>query len=135
MVDAALALPEETRLMIVAPVVRDRKGEFTELFADMQAQGYVRFRVGSGGEMGTAFDAADVPKLKKTEVEPRVRLGAADGRQNALLQMMNLKQGDSLSMQIEAVPNRRSLLWLAAGIVLSGLYLYQFRDLIADKKA
>ncbi|KQW39058.1 excinuclease ABC subunit UvrA [Rhizobacter sp. Root404] len=62
MVDAALALPEGTRLMIVAPVVRDRKGEFTELFADMQAQGYVRFRVD-----GTAYEAADVPKLKKAE--------------------------------------------------------------------
>src|SRR5215216_2651388 len=45
MVDAVLALPEETRVMVLAPVVRDRKGEFTELFADMQAQGYVRFRV------------------------------------------------------------------------------------------
>jgi len=75
-----------------------------------------------------------LPKLKKTEVEPRVRLGAADGRQNALLQMMNLKQGDSISMQIEVVPIRRSLLWLAAGIALSGLYLYQFRDLVAEKK-
>ena len=62
MVDAALALPEDTRLMIVAPVVRDRKGEFTELFADMQAQGYVRFRVDA-----TAYEAADVPKLKKAE--------------------------------------------------------------------
>ena len=45
MVDAVLALPEDTRLMVLAPVVRDRKGEFAELFADMQAQGYVRFRV------------------------------------------------------------------------------------------
>ena len=62
MVDAALALPQDTRLMVLAPVVRDRKGEFTELFADMQAQGYVRFRVD-----GTAYEAADVPKLKKTE--------------------------------------------------------------------
>ncbi len=62
MVDAALALPEGTRLMILAPVVRDRKGEFTELFADMQAQGYVRFRVN-----GTTFEAADLPVLKKTE--------------------------------------------------------------------
>src|SRR5438105_4979596 len=43
MVDAALALPEGTRLMVLAPVARDRKGEFAELFADMQAQGYVRF--------------------------------------------------------------------------------------------
>ena len=62
MVDAALALPQDTRLMVLAPVVRDRKGEFTELFSDMQAQGYVRFRVD-----GTAYEAAAVPKLKKTE--------------------------------------------------------------------
>jgi len=62
MVDAALALPEDTKLMVLAPVVRDRKGEFTELFADMQAQGYVRFRVD-----GAAYEAADVPKLKKAE--------------------------------------------------------------------
>ncbi|MEO6361623.1 MAG: excinuclease ABC subunit UvrA, partial [Caldimonas sp.] len=62
MVDATLALPAETRLMIVAPVVRDRKGEFAELFEQMQAQGYVRFRVD-----GATVDAADVPKLKKTE--------------------------------------------------------------------
>ena len=62
MVDAALALPEGTRLMILAPVVRDRKGEFTELFADMQAQGYVRFRVN-----GATYEAAEMPALKKTE--------------------------------------------------------------------
>ena len=62
MVDATLALPAETRLMIVAPVVRDRKGEFVELFEQMQAQGYVRFRVD-----GQTLDAADVPKLKKAE--------------------------------------------------------------------
>ncbi len=62
MVDSVLALPQGTRLMVLAPVVRDRKGEFAELFADMQAQGYVRFRID-----GTAFEAADVPKLKKAE--------------------------------------------------------------------
>ncbi|HEX3141913.1 MAG TPA: excinuclease ABC subunit UvrA, partial [Rhizobacter sp.] len=62
MVDAALALPQETKLMVLAPVVRDRKGEFTDFFADMQAQGYIRFRVD-----GTTYDATDVPKLKKAE--------------------------------------------------------------------
>ncbi|MFT3663698.1 excinuclease ABC subunit UvrA [Piscinibacter sp.] len=62
MVDAALALPEGTRLMVLAPVVRDRKGEFAEAFADWQAQGFVRFRVD-----GTAFEAAELPRLKKTE--------------------------------------------------------------------
>jgi excinuclease ABC subunit A len=62
MVDAVIALPEETRLAILAPVVRDRKGEFAELFADMQARGYVRFRVD-----GAVLDAAELPKLKKAE--------------------------------------------------------------------
>jgi excinuclease ABC subunit A len=62
MVDAVLALPEETKLMVLAPVVRDRKGEFLELFADMQAQGYVRFRVD-----GKIVEASDLPALKKTE--------------------------------------------------------------------
>ncbi len=62
MVDAVLALPDDTRLMVLAPVVRDRKGEFAELFADMQAQGYVRFRVD-----GSAFEAADLPKLQRAE--------------------------------------------------------------------
>ena len=62
MVDAVLALPEGTRLMVLAPVVRDRKGEFAELFAQMQAQGFIRFRVD-----GRTVDAAELPKLKKTE--------------------------------------------------------------------
>ncbi|QBQ95932.1 excinuclease ABC subunit UvrA [Paraburkholderia pallida] len=72
MVDAALALPEETKLMILAPVVVDRKGEHAELFDDMQAQGFVRFRVRSGG--GTAnegeakiYEVESLPKLKKSE--------------------------------------------------------------------
>ncbi|HTH59507.1 MAG TPA: excinuclease ABC subunit UvrA [Paraburkholderia sp.] len=72
MVDAALALPEETRLMILAPVVSDRKGEHAELFDEMQAQGFVRFRVRSGGgtaNEGTAkiYDVDTLPKLKKSE--------------------------------------------------------------------
>ncbi|MDT7513505.1 excinuclease ABC subunit UvrA [Rhodoferax mekongensis] len=62
MVDAVLALPEETKLMILAPVAREKKGEFLEVFADMQAQGYVRFRIN-----GEALEAENLPKLKKTE--------------------------------------------------------------------
>ncbi|WP_442774300.1 excinuclease ABC subunit UvrA [Sphaerotilus montanus] len=62
MVDATLALPEEMKLMVLAPVVRDRKGEFVELFEGMQAQGYVRFRVD-----GQIVEATEVPPLKKTE--------------------------------------------------------------------
>jgi excinuclease ABC subunit A len=49
MVDTVLALPEDTKLMILAPVARERKGEFVDVFAEMQAQGYVRFRVDGDG--------------------------------------------------------------------------------------
>jgi excinuclease ABC subunit A len=62
MVDHVLALPEDTKLMILAPVARDRKGEFVDLFAEMQAQGYVRFRVD-----GQACEFDELPKLKKAE--------------------------------------------------------------------
>jgi excinuclease ABC subunit A len=68
MVDAMLALPEGTRLMLLAPVVRDRKGEFAELFEDMRARGYVRFRVRPAGQQAAqVFEAEALPKLKKTE--------------------------------------------------------------------
>ncbi|MGE0498471.1 MAG: excinuclease ABC subunit UvrA [Ramlibacter sp.] len=62
MVDAVLALPEDTKLMILAPVARDRKGEFLDVFSQMQAQGYVRFRVN-----GESYEFDELPKLKKTE--------------------------------------------------------------------
>ncbi len=62
MVDAVLALPTETRLMILAPLAREKKGEFLDVFADMQAQGYVRFRIN-----GQAFEFDELPQLKKTE--------------------------------------------------------------------
>ena len=62
MVDAVLALPEDTKLMLLAPVAREKKGEFTELFAQMQALGYVRFRVD-----GQIYEHENLPALKKTE--------------------------------------------------------------------
>ncbi|MEZ5606513.1 MAG: excinuclease ABC subunit UvrA [Burkholderiaceae bacterium] len=62
MVDAVLALPEDTRLMILAPLAREKKGEFGELLAQMQAQGYVRFRID-----GKIVDASELPALKKAD--------------------------------------------------------------------
>ncbi|WP_349627891.1 excinuclease ABC subunit UvrA [Variovorax sp. PCZ-1] len=62
MVDAVLAWPQDTKVMILAPIAREKKGEFVDVFEDMQSRGYVRFRV--DGEM-LEFDA--LPKLKKTE--------------------------------------------------------------------
>jgi excinuclease ABC subunit A len=62
MVDAVLALPADTRLMILAPMAREKKGEFLDVFADMQAQGYVRFRVN-----GKTYEFDQLPALNKTE--------------------------------------------------------------------
>ncbi len=62
MVDAVLALPEDTRLMILAPIARERKGEFAQVFEQMQALGYVRFRIN-----GQTVEVEDLPTLKKTE--------------------------------------------------------------------
>jgi excinuclease ABC subunit A len=60
MVDATLGLPEDTKILVLAPVVRERKGEFVEFFDDMQAQGFVRFRID-----GAVVEADDVPPLAK----------------------------------------------------------------------
>ncbi|MBP7352209.1 MAG: excinuclease ABC subunit UvrA [Comamonas sp.] len=60
MVDSVLALPEETRIMVLAPMARAKKGEFAELFTQMQAQGYIRFRID-----GAVVDAANLPQLDK----------------------------------------------------------------------
>ncbi|PWW46872.1 excinuclease ABC subunit A [Melaminivora alkalimesophila] len=62
MVDAVLALPEDTRLMLLAPVARQKKGEFSELLEQMQQLGYVRFRID-----GQTYEAENLPPLKKTE--------------------------------------------------------------------
>ena len=60
MVDHVLALPEETALMILAPVVANRKGEQHDLFAELRAQGFVRLRVD-----GKVYDIDALPKLAK----------------------------------------------------------------------
>jgi excinuclease ABC subunit A len=60
MVDQALALPADTRLMILAPVVADRKGEHAELFDELRAQGFTRVRVD-----GALHELENVPRLAK----------------------------------------------------------------------
>lgn len=60
MVDHVLALPEETRLMILAPVVAGRKGEQHDLFAELRAQGFVRVRVD-----GEVMELDAMPVLEK----------------------------------------------------------------------
>ncbi len=61
-VDRVLEMDEGTRFQVLAPVVRERKGEYVDLFAELQAKGYSRVRVD-----GTIYPLTDPPKLKKQE--------------------------------------------------------------------
>ncbi|HBO2703777.1 excinuclease ABC subunit A [Pseudomonas aeruginosa] len=60
MVDQVLALPEGSKLMLLAPVIRERKGEHLAVFDEMRAQGFVRARVD-----GKLYELDEVPKLDK----------------------------------------------------------------------
>ena len=60
MVDATLAFPEDTKLMILAPVVVNRKGEQLELMVELRAKGFVRVRVD-----GKVYEIDAVPRLAK----------------------------------------------------------------------
>lgn len=59
MVDQVLALPTETRLMLLAPVVRERKGEHLQLFESLRLQGFLRVRVD-----GLVYDLEELPPLE-----------------------------------------------------------------------
>ena len=61
-VDQILTMPATTKFQVLAPIVRARKGEFVDLFADLITQGFSRARVD-----GEVIQLTDVPKLKKQE--------------------------------------------------------------------
>ena len=60
MVDRVLALPEGTRLYLLAPMIRGRKGEYRKEFADLQKRGFQRVKVD-----GAFYEIADAPALDK----------------------------------------------------------------------
>src|SRR5581483_3699886 len=61
-VDRVLAMDEGTRFQVLAPVIRGRKGEYVDLFADLQTKGFARVRVD-----GVVHPLTEPPKLKKQE--------------------------------------------------------------------
>jgi excinuclease ABC subunit A len=110
MVDTVLAMPEETKLMILAPVVSNRKGEHADLFEQMQAQGFVRFRVQSGTAKARIVEVDDLPKLKKTEkhtidvvidrvkVRPDIKQRLAESFETAL----RLAEGRAVAVEMDS---------------------------------
>ncbi len=67
MVDQIMLLPEKSRLMVMAPIVRERKGEYRKELAQLQAAGYVRIRI--DGEMYELGDPMTLDKNKKHTLE------------------------------------------------------------------
>lgn len=67
MVDQVLALPEGSKMMLLAPVVQDRKGEHTQLLSQLQAQGYLRVRI--DGQVHTLDDTIKLDARRKHSLE------------------------------------------------------------------
>jgi excinuclease ABC subunit A len=91
MVDTVLAFPEDTKIMVLAPVVRERKGEHLQLLQELRSQGYVRARID-----GKIIELDQAPKLDlrkkhtleviidRIKIRPDVRLRLAESFETAL---------------------------------------------------
>ncbi len=83
MVDQVLELPEGTRIQVLAPLVRSRKGEYVKLFEEMRRKGYVRIRV--DGEVRDLEEDITLDKQKKHTIEVVIdRLIIREGIQSRL---------------------------------------------------
>jgi excinuclease ABC subunit A len=106
--DKILELPENTKLMILAPLIKEQKGEHLHVFEELKVQGYVRMRVN-----GISVDVDDSPKLNKNKkhsieaiidrlvlpekIDENFRLRLAESVENAL----NLGDGNLIIFLLE----------------------------------
>ncbi|NTV40285.1 MAG: excinuclease ABC subunit A, partial [Demequinaceae bacterium] len=110
-VDSVLELPEGTRYQVLAPMVRGRKGEYADLFADLQQQGFARARV--DGETIQLSEPPLLEKKLKHDVEVVVdRLVARDGIRQRLADSvetaLRLAEGLVIIDPVEGeIPSRR----------------------------
>ena len=91
MVDQVLAIPEGTRVMLLAPVIDDRKGEHVQLMQDLQAQGFIRARID-----GEIYELDEPPSLNlrkkhtieavvdRLKIKPDLKLRIAESFETAL---------------------------------------------------
>ncbi len=112
MVDIVLTFPEDTKIMILAPVVRERKGEHIELLQELRSQGYVRARI--DGEMLELDQAPKLDLRKKHTIEvvidrikvrQDVRLRLAESFETAL----RLADGIAMVGFMDAAPAKKEI--------------------------
>lgn len=99
MVDQVMALPEGTRLLILAPLVRGRKGEHSRLLEETRRRGFVRVRI--DGEIFELEEKISLDKMKKHSIEVVVdRLVVREGVESRLADSLEiaLKQGEGLAV-------------------------------------
>jgi len=99
-VDAVLSLPERSRIMVLAPLVRDRKGEHQQVFEDLRKAGYVRVRV--DGEVHDLAEQFSLDRNKKHSIA-------------AVVDRLVISQGEGAGRLAESV---EAALKLGSGIVL-----------------
>ena len=110
--DLVLEWPEGTKIEVLAPLVRGRKGEFRDVFDAMRKQGFVRVRVD-----GETYDLADVPKLNKRQnhdiavVVDRLVVRAADRGRLADSIETALKAADGVVEVVRQTGSPRSRLF------------------------
>lgn len=116
MVDQVLTLPEGEKLMILAPIIQDRKGEHTKVLDNLAAQGFIRARID-----GELCDLSDPPKLelqKKHTIEVVVdRIKVRDGLELRLAESfetaLELSGGTAIVAPMEADSTLSNLVFSA----------------------
>ena len=107
MVDQVLALPYDSKLILLAPIIRDRKGEHAHIFQNMRAQGFIRARID-----GLVVDLDDAPVLEKNKkhtieivvdrfkVKPELQLRLSESFETAV----NLSEGLAIISSMDGSP-------------------------------
>ena len=109
MVDRVMAMPEGTRLYLLAPIVRGRKGEYRKELRDLQQRGFQRVKI--DGELYEIEDAPTLDKKRKHDIEVVVdRLVVRDGMETRLADSFEtaLKIGDDLAFTENADGGERT---------------------------
>jgi len=106
MVDQVLALPEGSKLMMLAPVVRDRKGEHVQLIEELKSQGFLRVRI--DGELQELVPKMQLDRYKTHDIElviDRLLVDKQDSFRVGQSIQTALREGNGLLMVLDADNN------------------------------
>ncbi len=110
MVDHLVVLPEGTRLTVMAPVVRGKKGEFVKTFNEIRSNGFVRVRV--DGEIREVTEEIKLEKNKKHTIEIVIdRIVVRPGSEKRLADSLETALKNASGLVVVAVENREEVVF------------------------